>query len=131
MTPFLYKTKVVDMDSGDGQGFFLVRGREDGSWSIHLHHWDRSSAGCDTPEACYPAALQILAEWWVKLEAAHERGVEAINSWPDRRPGYRPGWKKRELAEASRSLRRTAAAWVTVQAQLKTMMETHQWPTDP
>lgn len=130
MTPFLYKTKIIDMDAKDSMGFLLVRGREDGSWSVHLHHWGIDNRGCDTPEACYPAAIHTLAAWWAETEARHEDGVRAIMSWPDRRPGYRPGWRVRELNAAHMAIKRTAAAWMAVKNQLKDTMAAAGWPTE-
>lgn len=130
MTPFVYKTPVIDMDSKNTEGFFLVKGREDGSWSVHLHHWEKASAGCDTPEACYPAAVQVLVEWWIQLERNHGQGLAVIHSWPENRPGHRPGWKTRELKKADRCFRRTAAAWGTVKKQLHDLMQAHGWPVE-
>lgn len=130
MTPFLYKTKVVDSSSKEDMGFLMVRGREDGSWSVHFHCWDNSSAGCDTPEACYPAALHMMADWWQELEARHADGLRAILSWPDARPGYRPGWKRKEIAACSHAKKLSAAAWVTVRDQIKKTMADAGWPTE-
>lgn len=132
MTPFIYKTKIIDMDAGDSIGFLMIRGREDGSWSVHLHHWQKESAGCDVPEACWPAALDTIAQWWVELERRHQEGVKAILSWPDRRPGYRPGWRAKEMNAAHQALKKTAAAWVAVKDQIKKTMTEAGWPTpDP
>lgn len=130
MTPFLYRTKVVDAISREGQGFLMVRGREDGSWSINFHHWDRNSASCDTPEACYPAVLLMMTEWWQELEARHVDGLRAILSWPDDRAGHRPGWKRKEISKAAFAKKQSAAAWVSVRDQIKKDMAAAGWPTE-
>ena len=130
MTPFIYKTEVIDLDAKDKIGFLLVKGREDGSWSLNLHHWTQESSGCDTPGACWPAVLDTLAQWWTTTEARHNEGVRALLSWPDRRPGYRPGWRVREMNAAHQAFKKTAAAWVTVRDQIKKTMQDAGWPTD-
>ena len=129
MTPFTYSTKVIDTDSKDPIGFLSVRGRADGSWSINLHHWSKNSAGCDTPEACYPALLVIMAEWWLETEKRHEEGLAVIMSWPIKRPGYRPGWRGRELSKANHAHRIAAASVLKVQSTIKGIMAEAGWPT--
>lgn len=128
MSPFIYKTKIIDIDAKDSLGFLMVRGRDDGSWSVHLHHWEKDSASCDTPEACWPALMDILAQWWLEMEKRHQDGINAIMSWPDRRPGYRPGWRVREVNAAHFALKKTAAAWVTVKNQIHQTMTDAGWP---
>jgi hypothetical protein len=130
VTPFSFKTKVVDTDSKQPVGFLLVRGREDGSWSVNLHHWEKASAGCDTPDACFPAAQLVLAEWWLETERRHKDGLEVIMSWPEYRPGHRPGWKDRELSKATRAHRWAAAAVLQVQKNIKETMLKAGWPAE-
>lgn len=128
MTPFSFSTKVVDADSKASVGFLLVRGRADGSWGVNLHHWEKASAGCDTPEALFPAVRLVLAEWWLETEKRHKEGLAVIMSWPEHRNGHRLGWKAKELTKANLAHRRAAAAVLKVQNTIKEKMLAAGWP---
>lgn len=128
MKPFIYKTKITDIDNGKNTGFFMVRGREDGSWSVHLHHWEKASSGCDTPEACYPAAMDTLDNWMAETVKRHKEGLAIILSWPESRPGYRQGWKSKELRKAGTHMARTIKAVEVVRRQVRDLMAQAEWP---
>lgn len=130
MTPFSHSTKVINIGSKQSEGFLLIRGREDGSWAINLHHREKASAGCDMPEACYPALLEVLKDWEKETDEIHARSIEIIKSWPEHRNGYRLGWKSKELRLAEEQRMKSKASMIKVMEHIKTIMNQAGWPTE-
>lgn len=130
MSPFVYKTKIHNKLAGKNEGFFLVKGNQDGSWSCHLNYdGQRNPSSADTPDFCYESAVRALYEWFDTLDKAFTASMEDLKTAPEVQNGFRAGWKRRAMLEKQQALRRTAASVVSVKDQLKKTMQDAGWPT--
>ena len=132
MKPFLLRFANKEPSAGR-IGYFLVKGEEDGSWRVtdreYGHH--EIVGACDTPEALMPRVLDHLNEWLEEQRAVNRHNVGVLDRAPERRQGFRLGWKKAEYAKDRLQLERSEKSHRRVIQAVATILAAKGWPTAP
>lgn len=114
-------------------GYFLVKGEEDGSWRVTDKEYGNHEivGSCDTPEALMPRVIDYLNEWMEEQRRAYRHNVAILDRAPERRIGFRPGWKKAEYAKDRHQLAKAEKSHHRVIQVVATVLRAKGWPTAP
>jgi hypothetical protein len=129
MTPFAVRLPTVMAGAGK-VGYLYAKGEADGSWRITDKELGKHElvGACDTPEAMIPRLRDHLEAWCGEQAAivAHNLGV--LDRAPERRQGFRPGWKAREYQIEREALKRSLASAARVLQAIASVAQRHGWP---
>ncbi len=131
MTPFA--VRLPTMMSGCGKiGYIYAKGNADGSWRITDKELGNHElvGECDSPGAMIPRLKDHL-EAWCKEQAAivaHNRRV--LRKAPERRQGFRDGWKAKAYREDREALKRAVVSAGRVLQAVASVASRHGWPIE-
>lgn len=131
MTPFA--VRLPTMMAGAGKiGYLYAKGNADGSWRItDKELGDHELVGeCDSPEAMIPRLRDHLEAWCKEQAGIVEHNLGVLSRAPDRRQGFRPNWKAREIQVEREALKRALASAARTLQAVASVAHKHGWPVD-
>lgn len=129
MKPF--KIRIPTHEGAVGRvGYVYLRGTEEGRWKITAKQEGEHDevAECDVPDACWPAFVDHTVAWLEHERQRRDENIAIVRSWPDVRPGWRIGWKNRELSREMQSWQRCVKSVVKVMTEARKILEERGWP---
>jgi hypothetical protein len=131
MSPFA--ARLPTMMSGTGKiGYLYAKGEADGSWRITDKELSKHElvGACDSPDAMIPRLRDHLEAWCNEQAKIVEHNLIVLDRSPERRHGFRPGWKVKERQIEREALKRAIVSAGRVLQAVASVAQAHGWPID-
>lgn len=131
MTPF--SVRLPTQMGGVGKiGYLYVKGEAAGSWRITDRELGRHElvGACDTPAALVPRLRDHLEAWCAEQVATSRHNLAVLDRAPERRAGFRPGWKAKERLIERAAITRALSSAGRVLQVVASVAAHHGWPVE-